>query len=352
MSTSGLILRSLRSLAAPAASRSITSSSTSSQSVSAKTKAEQVSPLAEKVEFNYRDALNLECRLTEEEVMVRDVFHDYCQEKLMPRVTLANRNEVFHREIMSEMGELGVLGPTIQGYGCPGVSYVSYGLIAREVERVDSGYRSAMSVQSSLVMYPIYDFGSEAQREKYLPRLARGEIVGCFGLTEPNHGSDPAHMETRAKYNKEDKVWIINGSKNWITNSPIADVFIIWAQTEDGLRGFILEKGMKGLSAPKIEGKFSLRSSVTGMIFMDEVVVPEENMLPGVKGFKGPFSCLNNARYGIAWGSLGAAEFCVQTTRDYVMDRKQFGRPLGANQLIQKKLADAVTEIRDRKSIV
>ena len=202
-----------------------------------------------------------------------------------------------------------------------------------------------MSVQSSLVMYPIYDFGSEEQRQKYLPRLAKGEIVGCFGLTEPNHGSDPAHMETRAKFDAEAKVWRINGSKNWITNSPIADVFIIWAQTDDGLRGFILEKGMKGLSAPKIEGKFSLRASVTGMIFMDDVIVPEENMLPNVKGFKGPFSCLNNARYGIAWGSLGAAEYCVQQARDYVMDRKQFGRPLGANQLIQKKLADAVTEI-------
>ena len=202
-----------------------------------------------------------------------------------------------------------------------------------------------MSVQSSLVMYPIYDFGSEEQRQKYLPRLAKGEIVGCFGLTEPNHGSDPAHMETRAKFDPEAKVWRINGSKNWITNSPIADVFIIWAQTDDGLRGFILEKGMKGLSAPKIEGKFSLRASVTGMIFMDDVIVPEENMLPNVKGFRGPFSCLNNARYGIAWGSLGAAEFCVQQARDYVMDRKQFGRPLGANQLIQKKLADAVTEI-------
>jgi len=338
-------MRSLRSLTCPALSRSITSSSASSQSASAKTKPAPTEAPAEKAEFDYKDALNLECRLTEEEIMVRNVFHDYCQEKLMPRVLLANRNEVFHRDIMSEMGELGVLGPTIQGYGCPGVSYVSYGLIAREVERVDSGYRSAMSVQSSLVMYPIYDFGSEAQREKYLPRLARGEIVGCFGLTEPNHGSDPAHMETRAKYDKEGKVWRLTGSKNWITNSPIADVFIIWAQTEDGLRGFILEKGMKGLSAPKIEGKFSLRSSVTGMIFMDDVEVPEENMLPNVRGFKGPFSCLNNARYGIAWGSLGAAEFCVQTARDYVMDRKQFGRPLGANQLIQRKLADAVTEI-------
>merc|ERR1712012_339120 len=297
------------------------------------------------VTFDWKDPLNLESKLTEEEIMIRDVAHQYCQEKLLPRVVLANRNEIFHRDIVNEMGELGVLGPTIQGYGCPGVSYVAYGLIAREVERVDSGYRSAMSVQSSLVMYPIYDFGSEAQREKYLPRLAKGEIVGCFGLTEPNHGSDPAHMETRAKYDKEAKVWILNGSKNWITNSPIADVFIIWAQTEAGLRGFILEKGMKGLSAPKIEGKFSLRSSVTGMIFMDDVVVPEENMLPNVKGFRGPFSCLNNARYGIAWGSLGAAEFCVQQARDYTMSRKQFGRPLAANQLIQKKLADAVTEI-------
>jgi len=343
MTRTGLMLRSVRALG-PALSRNITSSSSSSQLA----KPEPASPAVEKVEkveFDFRDALNLECRLTEEEVMVRDVFHQYCQEKLMPRVLMANRNEVFHRDIMSEMGELGVLGPTIQGYGCPGVSYVAYGLIAREVERVDSGYRSAMSVQSSLVMYPIYDFGSEEQRLKYLPRLASGEIVGCFGLTEPNHGSDPAHMETRARYDKEAKVWILNGSKNWITNSPIADVFIIWAQTEDGLRGFILEKGMEGLTAPKIEGKFSLRSSVTGMIFMDSVVVPEENMLPGVKGFKGPFSCLNNARYGIAWGSLGAAEFCVETARNYVMDRKQFGRPLGANQLIQKKLADAVTEI-------
>jgi len=295
--------------------------------------------------FDFRDALNLESRLTEEEVMVRDVFRDYCQEKLLPRVTLANRQEVFHREIMSEMGELGVLGPTIQGYGCPGVSYVSYGLIAREVERVDSSYRSAMSVQSSLVMYPIYDFGSEEQRQKYLPRLAKGEIVGCFGLTEPNHGSDPAHMETKAKWDPEAKVWILNGSKNWITNSPIADVFIIWAQTENGLRGFILEKGMPGLTAPKIEGKFSLRASTTGMIFMDEVAVPAENMLPNVKGFRGPFSCLNNARYGISWGALGAAEFCLEAARDYTLGRQQFGRPLAANQLIQKKLADANTEI-------
>jgi len=346
MSVTGTVLKSLRCLT-PSMSRAISSTPSSTQSAAAATAAKTAESGAkkEKLEFNYKDALNLECRLTEEEVMVRDVFHDYCQEKLMPRVTLANRNEVFHRDIMSEMGELGVLGPTIQGYGCPGVSYVAYGLIAREVERVDSGYRSAMSVQSSLVMYPIWDFGSEEQRQKYLPRLAKGEIVGCFGLTEPNHGSDPAHMETRARWDKEAGCWILNGSKNWITNSPIADVFIIWAQTDDGLRGFILEKEMKGLSAPKIEGKFSLRSSVTGMIFMDDVAVPAENMLPNVKGFRGPFSCLNNARYGIAWGSLGAAEFCVQQARDYTMGRKQFGRPLAANQLIQKKLADAVTEI-------
>merc|ERR1711964_839099 len=295
--------------------------------------------------FDFKDALNLECRLTEEEIMVRDVFHDYCQEKMMPRITLANRNETFDRAIMEEMGELGVLGPTIQGYGCPGVSYVAYGLIARECERVDSAYRSAMSVQSSLVMYPIYDFGSEAQRQKYLPRLAKGELIGCFGLTEPNHGSDPAHMETKARWDNEAKVWILNGSKNWITNSPIADVFVVWAQTEDGIRGFILEKGMKGLTAPKIEGKFSLRASHTGMIFMDDVVVPEENMLPGVHGLKGPFSCLNNARYGISWGAMGAAEACLDIARTYTLDRKQFGRPLANNQLIQKKMADAVTEI-------
>merc|ERR1711992_472273 len=265
MTSSGLMLRSVRALG-PALSRNLTSSSSSSSSPSATSV--PASSVVDKAEFNFRDALNLECRLTEEEVMVRDVFHQYCQDKLMPRVVMANRNEVFHRDIMSEMGELGVLGPTIQGYGCPGVSYVSYGLIAREVERVDSGYRSAMSVQSSLVMYPIYDFGSEAQRDKYLPRLARGEIVGCFGLTEPNHGSDPAGMETRAK--TVDGGYILNGSKNWITNSPIADVFVIWGknEAENGrIRGFILEKGMKGLSAPKIEGKFSLRASDTGMIF-------------------------------------------------------------------------------------
>jgi len=327
----------------PTLSRGVSSTQNPNQAAAAAVSAAKSKD--EKLAFDYTDALNLECRLTEDEIMVRDVFHDYCQEKLMPRVTMANRNETFDREIMNEMGELGVLGPTIQGYGCPGVSYVAYGLIAREVERVDSSYRSAMSVQSSLVMYPIWDFGSEEQRLKYLPRLARGEIVGCFGLTEPNHGSDPAHMETRAKYEPSNDTYILNGSKNWITNSPIADVFVVWAQTENGLRGFILEKEMKGLTAPKIEGKFSLRASTTGMIFMDDVEVPAENMLPNVKGFKGPFSCLNNARYGISWGVLGAAEFCVKQARDYTMDRKQFGRPLAANQLIQKKLADATTEI-------
>merc|ERR1711923_251319 len=295
--------------------------------------------------FDWKDALNLESRLTEEEIMVRDTAHQYCQERLFPRVLMGNRNETFDRAIVSEMGELGLLGPTIKGYGCSGVSSVAYGLIAREVERVDSAYRSSMSVQSSLVMGPINEFGTEEQKQKYLPKLATGEKIGCFGLTEPNHGSDPAGMESKAR--SEDGVYILNGSKNWITNSPLADVFVVWAMNQDEgrIRGFILEKEMKGLTAPKIEGKFSLRASHTGMIFMDDVVVPEENMLPNVKGFRGPFSCLNNARYGIAWGSLGAAEFCVEAARNYTMDRKQFGRPLAANQLIQKKLADAVTEI-------
>jgi len=297
--------------------------------------------------FDWKDALNLESLLTEEEILVRDTANQYCQEKLLPRVLMGNRNETFDREIISEMGELGLLGPTIQGYGCSGVSSVAYGLIAREVERVDSAYRSAMSVQSSLVMYPIYDFGTEAQKQKYIPALARGEKIGCFGLTEPNHGSDPAGMESRAKYEKSDGVFILNGSKNWITNSPIADVFVVWAmnEAEGRIRGFILEKEMKGLTAPKIEGKFSLRASHTGMIFMDDVVVPEENMLPEVHGLKGPFSCLNNARYGISWGVMGAAEACLDVARTYTLDRKQFGRPLAANQLIQKKMADALTEI-------
>jgi glutaryl-CoA dehydrogenase len=293
--------------------------------------------------FDWQDPLLLEDVLSEEERMLRDSVRDFCQEKLMTRVLEANRHEHFHREIMTEMGALGLLGPTIRGYGCAGVNYVSYGLVAREVERVDSGYRSAMSVQSSLVMYPIHDFGSEAQRQKYLPRLASGEWVGCFGLTEPDHGSDPSSMVTRAR--KVDGGFVLNGAKMWITNSPIADVFVVWAKLDNVIRGFILEKGMKGLTAPKIEGKFSLRASVTGEIVMDDVFVPEENVLPKVSGLKGPFSCLNNARYGIAWGALGAAEFCWHAARNYTVDRKQFGRPLAANQLVQKKLVDMQTEI-------
>jgi glutaryl-CoA dehydrogenase len=294
--------------------------------------------------FEWADPLLFEDMLSEDERLVRDSAHAYCQEKLMPRVLTANREERFDREIMNEMGELGFLGSTIEGYGCAGVNYVSYGLVAREVERVDSGYRSAMSVQSSLVMYPIWDFGTEAQRQKYLPKLASGEWVGCFGLTEPDHGSDPGSMVTRAK--AVDGGYRLNGAKMWITNAPISDVFVVWAKTEDGvIRGFILEKGMQGLSAPKIEGKFSLRASATGQIVMDDVFVPAENLLPGVKGLRGPFSCLNNARYGIAWGALGAAEFCWHAARNYTLERRQFGRPLAANQLIQKKLVDMQTEI-------
>jgi glutaryl-CoA dehydrogenase len=294
--------------------------------------------------FDWADPLRLDEALNEEERIVRDSAHDYCQEKLFPRVLDANRHERFDREILNEMGALGFLGSTIEGYGCAGVNYVSYGLIAREVERVDSGYRSAMSVQSSLVMHPIHEFGTEAQRQKYLPKLASGEWIGCFGLTEPNHGSDPAGMTARATAVQGG--YRLRGAKMWITNSPIADVFVVWAKTDDEvIRGFILEKGMKGLSAPKIEGKFSLRASVTGEIVMDEVFVPEENLLPGVRGLRGPFSCLNSARYGIAWGSLGAAEFCWHAARNYTLDRRQFGRPLAANQLIQKKLVDMQTEI-------
>jgi glutaryl-CoA dehydrogenase len=300
-------------------------------------------PSAAKPVFDWQDPLLLDAELGEEERMLRDSAREFCQEKLMPRVLEANRHERFDREIMNEMGALGLLGSTIHGYGCAGVNYVSYGLIAREVERVDSGYRSAMSVQSSLVMYPIYDFGSEAQRQKYLPKLASGEWVGCFGLTEPDHGSDPSSMVTRAR--KVDGGFVLKGAKMWITNSPIADVFVVWAKLDDIIRGFILEKGMKGLSATKIEGKFSLRASVTGEIVMDDVFVPEENILPKVSGLKGPFSCLNNARYGIAWGALGAAEFCWHAARNYTLERKQFGRPLAANQLIQKKLVDMQTEI-------
>ena len=262
----------------------------------------------------------------------------------MPRVLEANRHEIFHREIMTEMGALGLLGSTLQGYGCAGTNYVSYGLIAREVERVDSGYRSAMSVQSSLVMYPIYAFGTEEQRQKYLPKLAIGEWVGCFGLTEPDAGSDPASMKTRAVKTKGG--YTLKGSKMWITNSPIADVFVVWAKDEAGdIRGFVLEKGMKGLSAPKIEGKFSLRASITGEIVMDDVFVPEENKFPEVKGLTGPFSCLNNARYGISWGALGAAEFCFHQARQYALDRTVFNRPLAANQIIQLKLANMQTDI-------
>lgn len=294
--------------------------------------------------FNWEDPLLLEECLTDEERMIRDSAHAYCQENLLPRVLLAHRHETTDTRVFREMGELGFLGCTIKGYGCAGLNAVSYGLIAREVERVDSGYRSMMSVQSSLVMYPIDAFGSTAQKEKYLPKLTTGHWIGCFGLTEPDHGSDPGSMRTTAR--RVDKGYILNGSKAWITNSPISDVFIIWAKTEDqAIRGFILEKNMTGLTAPTTEGKFSLRASITGEIFMQDVFVPEENLLPGVKGLKGPFSCLNNARYGIAWGVLGAAEFCWHAARKYTLERKQFGRPLAANQLIQKKLADMQTEI-------
>jgi glutaryl-CoA dehydrogenase len=297
-----------------------------------------------KPSFNWEDPLILEDQLSEDERMVRDSARDYCQEKLMPRVLQANRHEKFDREIMNEMGALGFLGATIEGYGCAGVNHVCYGLIAREVERVDSGYRSAMSVQSSLVMHPIHAYGTEAQRKKYLPRLASGEIVGCFGLTEPNAGSDPGSMVTRAR--KADGGFRLHGAKMWITNSPIADVFVVWAKDDDGeIRGYILEKGMKGLTAPKIEGKFSLRASITGEIVMDDVFVPEENLLPNVKGLRGPFGCLNKARYGISWGALGAAEFCWHAARKYGLDRMQFGRPLAATQLFQLKLANMQTEI-------
>jgi glutaryl-CoA dehydrogenase len=294
--------------------------------------------------INWQDPMFLDNQLTDEERMIRDTAHDYCQEKLQPRVLEANRNEVFDREIMRELGQLGLLGATLPAkYGGSEVNYVSYGLVAREVERVDSGYRSAMSVQSSLVMHPIYTYGTEDQRMKYLPKLASGEWVGCFGLTEPNSGSDPASMTTYAT--KVDGGYRITGNKIWITNSPIADLFIIWAKIDKKIRGFVLEKGMEGLSAPKIEGKFSLRASITGEIVMDNVLVPDENIFPEISGLAGPFGCLNKARYGIAWGALGAAEFCFNAARNYSIDRKQFGRPLASNQLIQKKLADMQTEI-------
>lgn len=294
--------------------------------------------------FNWQDPFSIDSLLSEEERLVRDSANQYCQERLQTRILTANREERFDREIMNELGELGLLGATLpEEYGCAGVNYVCYGLVAREVERVDSGYRSAMSVQSSLVMHPIYAYGSEAQKKHYLPKLASGEWVGCFGLTEPDSGSDPASMRTTAKPCADG--YVLNGSKMWITNSPIADVFIVWAKLEGEIRGFILEKGMAGLSAPKIEGKFSLRASVTGEIVMENVVVPHTALLPNVSGIKGPFGCLNKARYGIAWGALGAAEFCWHAARQYSLERQQFGRPLAANQLIQKKLADMQTDI-------
>ena len=299
---------------------------------------------AKRTAFDWQDPMFLEQQLGDEERMIRDAARDYCQDRLMTRVQMANRNEVFDREIMNEFGELGLLGATIpEQYGCAGANYVSYGLVAREVERVDSGYRSAMSVQSSLVMHPIYAYGSEAQREKYLPRLATGELVGCFGLTEPDAGSDPASMKTTATL--VDGGFRLKGAKMWITNSPIADIAVVWAKLDGVIRGFILERDMEGFSTPKIEGKFSLRASVTGEIVMQDVFVPEENLLPGVEGLKGPFGCLNRARYGIAWGSMGAAEFCWHAARQYTLDRIQFGRPLAATQLVQKKLADMQTEI-------
>ena len=299
---------------------------------------------SKRTSFDWQDPMFLDAQLDDEERMIRDAARDYCQERLMPRVLKANRNEVFDREIMNEFGQLGLLGATIpEAYGCAGANYVSYGLVAREVERVDSGYRSAMSVQSSLVMHPIYAYGNEQQRQKYLPGLASGEQVGCFGLTEPDAGSDPGSMKATATAVQGG--YSLKGSKMWITNSPIADVMVVWAKLEGVIRGFILERGMEGLTTPKIEGKFSLRASVTGEIVMQDVLLPEENLLPNVEGLKGPFGCLNRARFGIAWGSMGAAEFCMHAARQYTLDRTQFGRPIAANQLIQKKLADMQTEI-------
>jgi glutaryl-CoA dehydrogenase len=299
---------------------------------------------SERTRFLWRDPLRLGDGLSEEERAVAQSAHDYCQRELLPRVVSATREERFDREILREMGGLGLLGCTIEGYGCAGLGYVSYGLIAREVERVDSGYRSAMSVQSSLVMFPIHAYGDEAQRQRWLPGLASGELVGCFGLTEPNHGSDPGGMETRAR--RVDGGFRIHGRKMWITNSPIADVFVVWAKDDAGaIRGFVLERGMAGLSAPEIKGKMSLRASTTGEIVIDDVFCPDANVFPEIRGLKGPFGCLNRARYGIAWGALGAAEACWHAARQYTLDRAQFGRPLAANQLVQKKLADMQTEI-------
>jgi glutaryl-CoA dehydrogenase len=300
-------------------------------------------PREKRPSFNWQDPLLLEEELSEEEKMVRDSARDYAQEKLLPRVREAFREERFDREIMNEMGKLGFLGATIHGYGCAGVNYVCYGLVAREVERVDSGYRSTLSVQSSLVMGPIHDFGTEEQKKKYLPKLATGEMIGCFGLTEPDHGSDPGSMVTRAE--KVDGGYKLNGAKTWISNAPVADVAVIWAKLDGVIRGFIVERGTKGFSTPKIEGKLSLRASITGEIVLEDCVIPEENYMPNAKGLAGPFGCLNNARYGIAWGAMGAAEFCWHAARQYTLDRKQFGRPLASNQLVQKKLADMQTEI-------
>ncbi len=295
-------------------------------------------------QFNWQDPFLFDEQLDESERMVRDSVRRYAQTLLMPRIVEANRNETFDRTIATEMGELGLLGSTIDGYGCPGLNYVSYGLTAREIERVDSGYRSFLSVQSSLVMYPIFRFGSEQQREKFLPELASGEKIGCFGLTEPNHGSDPGSMQCRAR--KVNSGYQLTGEKTWISNSPIADVFVVWAKDDgDVIRGFLLERGMSGLQTPPIEGKFSLRASTTGSIVMNDVLVPDDMVLPGVSGLKGPFACLTMARYGISWGALGAAEFCWHAALDYAMNRKQFGRPIAATQLVQKKLADMQTEI-------
>jgi len=294
--------------------------------------------------FNYKDAFLLESQLTSDEKSIKDLAYNFSRDILQPNIVYSFRNEHFDKNIMKEMGKVGLLGPTINGYGCAGVNYVSYGLIMREIERIDSGYRSCASVQSSLVMYPIYKFGTQEQKDKFLPELSKGNLIGCFGLTEPDHGSDPSGMKTRARLDGE--YYILNGSKNWITNSPIADIFIVWAKDDNNdIRGFILEKGMTGLSCPKIEGKFSLRASNTGMIFMDNVAVPKDNILPLTKGLKSPFMCLNNARYGIAWGVIGAAEDCYLRAREYTIERKQFNKPLASNQLIQMKLTDMLTEI-------
>jgi len=301
-------------------------------------------PMLKDKDFQWEDPLGIEFELTEDERMVRDTARGFAQDYLMPRVMAAFRDEKYDPDMMREMGKLGLLGPTIpEEYGGAGLGYVAYGLIAREIERVDSGYRSAMSVQSSLVMYPIYAYGTEAQRRKYLPKLATGESIGCFGLTEPDYGSDPGGMVTRAE--KVDGGYKLNGAKTWISNAPVADVGVIWAKLDGVIRGFIVERGMKGFATPKIEGKLSLRASITGEVVLTDCVVPDENLLPNAKGLAGPFGCLNNARYGIAWGAMGAAEFCWHRARQYVLDRKQFGRPLAANQLVQKKLADMQTEI-------